>query len=551
MAFLLLIACIVLTLISLLTVKLARRYKQARLIGFPVVVDPIDQTGLIWKQLGDRIKPFLDYLPFRIGHYVEFRYFFRDRYSPHDRIGSVYSIAAPDGIMIVVADADMADDILARRKDFIKSRTMFEALELFGPNVTTVDGEAWQKQRRLTTPPFFNERNSSLVWREAIGQAKSMVKTWTSAGDEGVSKTINDTMTLALHVLTAAGFGKPYEFEGGVTKLTGDHKLSYKDSLQPILHNFALAYLIETEQSTTSVTESKISEISTAIADFKLYMAEMIDEEKAKIGASLAKENLMSALVHASESEARGNERGGLSREEMLGNLFIYNLAGHDTTANTIGYATYLMASKPEWQAWIREELDFVFGGEADGSEEDYGKASKLKRCLAVMYETLRLYGPVVFIPKATGDTVTEIESEGRSYSIPPNTTILVNVTALNTDPQYWGSDSLTWKPDRWIHSPGKLVGIAGEEMIQPPKGRFLAWASGPRICPGKKFSQVEFVAVMATLFRRLRVVPVKNQGENEDDVRRRIHDTVEDSELRMTLSMKHSERIKLVWEEG
>ncbi|KAL2074669.1 hypothetical protein VTL71DRAFT_8448 [Oculimacula yallundae] len=574
MAFLLLVACIVLAIAALPIVKLARRYNEARLIGLPVVIDLVDQSSLIWKNFGDRFKPFLKRLPFRIGHYVGFRYFFHDRYRLHELIGPIYTVAAPDGITapyfpfettrslnimtgtysqstrIVVADADVADDVLTRYKDFIKPKSMYEALELFGPNVDTVNGKVWQRQRRLTTPPF-NERNSSLVWRESIIQAKDMMRFWTSVGGDGISKTTSDTMTLALHVLTAAGFGKPYDFEGGVTKLTGDHKLSYKDSLRLILRNFGVAFLIETKQPTTSVPRSMIAGISTAIKDFKQYMEEMIDEERAKIGTAQANDNLMSVLVHASESEAQGIERAGLTREEMLGNLFIYNLAGHDTTANTIGYAIYLMASKPEWQVWIREELDFVFGGD-DASEDDYEKAfPKLKRCLAAMYETLRLYGPVVVIPKATADTIIEIVSNGKTYSIPRNTNVLVNVNGLNTSPHYWGPDALTWRPDRWIHNSGKTKSMADEEMMQAPKGRFLSWASGPRICPGKKFSQVEFVAVMATLFRRLRVVPVINEGESEEDVKKRILETVEDSKIVMTLAMKHPERVKLIWEEG
>ena len=115
-------------------------------------------------------------------------------------------------------------------------------------------------------------------------------------------------------------------------------------------------------------------------------MEEMVDEEKAKIGISTWNDNLMSVLVHASDSENRGDQRGGLTKDEMLGNLFIYNVAGHDTTANTIGYAVYLMASDPRWQAWIHEELNFVFHGQGSVGEDDYENAfPKLKRCLAVM----------------------------------------------------------------------------------------------------------------------------------------------------------------------
>lgn len=286
---------------------------------------------------------------------------------------------------IVVADPNIADDILARRKDFIKRKSMFKPLELFGPNVDTLNGEAWQRHRRLTTPPF-NERNSSLVWRESIVQANGMIKSWISKGRHGVVKTTGDTMTLALHVLAAAGFGKSYPFEGGVAKLSGNHKLSYKDALRIIISNIFVSYLVKSKKAPSYLPKSTVEEVDTALTEFRQYMEEMVDEEKAKIGISTWNDNLMSVLVHASDSENRGDQRGGLTKDEMLGNLFIYNVAGHDTTANTIGYAVYLMASDPRWQAWIHEELNFVFHGQGSVGEDDYENAfPKLKRCLAVM----------------------------------------------------------------------------------------------------------------------------------------------------------------------
>ena len=84
---------------------------------------------------------------------------------------------------------------------------------------------------------------------------------------------------------------------------------------------------------------------------------------------------------------------------------------------------------------------------------------------------------------------------------------------------------------------------------MQPPKGRFVPWASGPRVCPGKKFAQVEFVALMARLFRNHRVKVVLMEGECEHELKKRVIDTVEDSKLGMTLRMNHPERVTLAWE--
>jgi cytochrome P450 len=91
---------------------------------------------------------------------------------------------------------------------------------------------------------------------------------------------------------------------------------------------------------------------------------------------------------------------------------------------------------------------------------------------------------------------------------------------------------------------------LSTEELYQPPVGVFLPWAGGPRVCPGKKFAQVEFIAVIARLFRRHQVKPLLEPGETVQDAKKRVLENVEDSDVVITLQMKHPERVKLVWEE-
>lgn len=89
---------------------------------------------------------------------------------------------------------------------------------------------------------------------------------------------------------------------------------------------------------------------------------------------------------------------------------------------------------------------------------------------------------------------------------------------------------------------------IDSETLKEPQRGTFLPWSEGAHVCPGKKFSQVEFVAVMAALFRTHRVRPVLREGETEAQARERVQSVVEDSAVRMTLQMKDPGRVKVRW---
>lgn len=68
------------------------------------------------------------------------------------------------------------------------------------------------------------------------------------------------------------------------------------------------------------------------------------------------------------------------------------------------------------------------------------------------------------------------------------------------------------------------------------------------RGCPGKKFSQVEYVAVMITLFREHYVVPVKRQGEDSMAARARAQGALDETGMRLLLQMLHPEKCPLEW---
>lgn len=91
---------------------------------------------------------------------------------------------------------------------------------------------------------------------------------------------------------------------------------------------------------------------------------------------------------------------------------------------------------------------------------------------------------------------------------------------------------------------------MAEETFIEPEAGTFIPWADGPRECVGRKFSQVEFVAVLASLFRQYRVRPVVKNGEVEADAKRALVHMVDDSAISaITLQMLEPRSRSLKWE--
>ena len=205
--------------------------------------------------------------------------------------------------------------------------------------------------------------------------------------------------------------------------------------------------------------------IGSAATAFKVYIKQMLEEEtRALNNGQPGSGGLMTSFVHALHTHDRESalagardtdSRKGLSVEEVFSNLFVINFAGHDTTANTLAFIMLLLAAQPDVQAWMAEEIEEVAQG-APVHEWDYKTIyPRLHRCRAVLLETLRLYPPVMALPKWTSKRTQTLQVEDRMFTIPPGTSILLYLRAIQTHPKYW-PDPYSWLPSRWVRATTK-----------------------------------------------------------------------------------------------
>jgi cytochrome P450 len=141
-------------------------------------------------------------------------------------------------------------------------------------------------------------------------------------------------------------------------------------------------------------------------------------------------------------------------------------------------------------------------------------------------YETVHLYRPAVFIPRAISTESTTLKLKGKEYTLPPKTFIIVSTGSLHTTPTIWGSDSMSFPPDRRISKVRKTTDLE-HEVMKPMPVAYLPRSIGPRSCTGKKFAKVEFVAVIANLFRRHRVKAVVEPGEKKEKTEKMIFEVL------------------------
>ena len=252
----------------------------------------------------------------------------------------------------------------------------------------------WPRHRKVLAAPF-NENIMNFVWSESLSQARGMLQSWTYSAGTGIRSVAEDTRTLSLNVLAAIGFHRSYKFRGSSQAGT-DEERTYRDALQTVLDNSIFLMLVPPRLLLLPLLPRSWTRIGQAAADFKKYMMQMLEEETSLLKrGEMGTGSLMTSFVRAldthqkDEANVKGNAgrppSKGLTVEEIFGNIFVINFAGHDTTANTLAFSMILLAANPEVQDWVAEELQEVIKN-CDSEDWNYSLLfSDLKRCRAVL----------------------------------------------------------------------------------------------------------------------------------------------------------------------
>ncbi|KAF2200169.1 cytochrome P450 monooxygenase-like protein [Delitschia confertaspora ATCC 74209] len=552
--------------------SLAQNRAKAEAIGLPYLVRWISPINPFWLLYGSsfvRLCQRWGLASENLSRIYSYGWEANERAKIHVDYGDAFIVAHPGGIQLSVSNADIIYEILQRRKDFQRNMEEFAVLNVYGKNLSTTDDEEWQRHRKMTAVTF-TEKNNEIVWQQSLAQADGMLKYWTSSTKKLIRSTHKDTKTFTLNVLAAVLFNKVYSFEGQaeekLDRHSDDTSLEYRESLSTILGSIIHIFIFGEQGLKAWWTPKSWKNAAEAMSRYRRYILGLMNEERALVADGGSPNNhLVARLVQACEEEipveknraADKNKQAKkmtLTEEEIVSNLFVYAFAGNDTTSIALTTLLVHLAANPATQDWISEELNYYLPGSGPMSWA-YDVFPKLKRCQAVMMESLRICHPISQLVKTTGPTAQPLKVNGITYLLPPHTSVHCSLPALNTHPCYWGCNSMSWNPKQFISMSGSTSAPSTSpfesEILAPDTSEhFMPWAWGQRVCPGKRFSQAELVAVLAVLFRDWRVEVVPEEVETKDQANERAWNTslIVDHEGHMLHEMVNPETVGLRW---
>jgi cytochrome P450 len=271
-------------------------------------------------------------------------------------------------------------------------------------------------------------------------------------------------------------------------------------------------------------------------------MKEMVDAKKLAVQSGAGEPSttdLIGQLVKGQEERKDGKSQGlaALSETEVMGNLFIFVIAGHETSANSIHFALVLLALHLEVQRKVQEELEQIFQGRPI-SEWEYD--CDLPRLLngmlgAVLNEELRLIAPTIAVPKISCPMPQQLTVNGKEVTVPANTMLRLCVPSVHRNPKFWphgppkdpekpyfpldnlDNDLEEFKPERWTKTKNKTA----DGLYNPVKGSYIPFSEGPRACLGRRFAQVEILAALAVILTEYSVELAVDEWASDEEVER------------------------------
>jgi cytochrome P450 len=362
----------------------------------------------------------------------------------------------------LVNEPALVREVLNQRPaDFPKSNRVTKGLApLLGRSVFVTNGAEWQHQRRIIDPAFEGGRlSSSFDAMLAAGEAAAnRIKAGKLDVEAWASHATADVIFRTL-------FSLPIEDD--VAQATYQAFRTFQRE-QPVATIASLIPWLPVRQSRAA---REAAEALRALIE-GLVAARQVD-----ISNGNAPDDLATKIMTTPDPETGEC----FSKSEMVDQVAIFFLAGHETSAALLGWALWCLAAAPDWGGQVSDEAAAFLDVPA------FSGLSKMRVTRNVLRETLRLYPPVpMFVRETT------LPENFRKRDVKPGAQIVISPWHLGRHVDHW-TDADDFDPGRWA---------AGQPA---PKEAWLPFSTGARVCPGAGFAMAEAAVLLACVMARFR----------------------------------------------
>ena len=360
--------------------------------------------------------------------------------------------------------ADIETLLTTNAKSYRKARSLRSPFfyRLVGNGLVTSEGDFWRRQRRLAQPAFHRQRISS-YGDIMVHYAQRAMTNWKHGEQRDISR---DMTRLTLEVVVKTLFNSDVSNDA-------DHVGAILSQIvKPFASQATLKWIADNRLPTRDHRR-----YFNAVSEIDRIVYRIIAERRA---SGSDEGDLLSMLLQAQDED--GSQMSDAQLRDEVMTLF---LAGHETTALTLSWSWYLLATHPHAEQKFHAELEEVLGGRT----AEVSDLPNLKYTEMIAKEAMRLYPPAYAVGR---EAIEDTEIGG--YRVPRKTQLFAFQWVTHRDPRYFQRPN-DFEPERW----------ASESIQRLPKYAYFPFGGGPRQCIGNYFAMMEVVLLMATIGQRFR----------------------------------------------
>ncbi|MGN7810101.1 cytochrome P450 [Flavobacterium sp. 22076] len=381
-----------------------------------------------------------------------------------DKLGDSFSIRIGLSKYIILSrDNEIAQYILVKnQKNYHKSKFQSVYLSKYlGKGLLTSDGDFWLKQRRLIQPAFHKQKMNQLV----DNMNAVIVLELENLIEEKPIDLFPVMSNLAFNVVAKSLFQLS----------TAENKFQRIKFIIEEVQNFLIKEIRLPHKAWWFSLSGQVKKHLKLAEENNHIIQEIIEERKAS-GEEI--NDLLNMLL-----ETRYEDTGeSMSVEQLIDEIKVLFIAGHETTANALTFTLHLLGRNPEVQQKIFEEI-IEIESQTDNVIE---QLQKMTYTNAVLNESMRLYPPAWITDRQN------LEDDSLAhFNIKKNTLIGVSFYELHRNPKYWKN------PDEFI--PERFLGDRKKESMQ----YFYPFGAGPRMCIGTGFAIYEMCLTIAQVVKK------------------------------------------------
>lgn len=409
-----------------------------------------------------------------------------------DRYGPLYRLTLGAKPIVVLADGPLIAGILRDRPDGWRRIGLIASVinEMGGDGVFTAEGDDWRRQRRLVMSAF-DPGHLARFFPSLVRVTERFDRRLAEAARRGEAIDLQaQLMRYTVDVTAGLAFGSDVNtIEGG-----SDVLQAHLDKVLPMIYrriNMPFPYWRHLRLPIDRAFDRHLAEVHKAVHRF-------IDEARGRLAAEPERAakppNLLEALLAARDADG-----SALSEAQIAGNVLTVLLGGEDTTANTLGWALYLLhRDRAAWDKLVAE----VDATGADGERvlRDFDRTRGLDYLEACLHEAMRLrpVAPLIFVESLRDTTLA-------GMPLRRGTIVFCVMRKPATDPATLGGDAAEFRPARWLDG--------GAEVTRALSRAAMPFGAGPRLCPGRYLALVEMKMVLSLIARNYTLVDVGTES--------------------------------------